>query len=202
MYRLNHLCTILIGLLLMTSCEVSSPEVTVPPLEGREPEVITWVSGKQWFPATIGILVHEEDPGSIYLEANSSANKGYQRVMRLNIIDEAIDWLPLDTLNLLSTEAPTTVSVEYLQFRDKENLNPSRWLGDSNDRGGLRITSIEEEDGVIYAAGEFFMSPYVFTSRPDIQEIEGIFNNVRVFETREAMDLYFQHITVLEAAGN
>ena len=121
--------------------------------------------------------------------------------MRLNIIDESIDWLPLDTLNLLSTEHPTTVTVEYLQYRDKENRNASTWLGDSNDRGGIRITSIVEEDGIVYAAGEFFMSPYIVNNRPDIQEIEGIFNNVRVFETREAMNLHFQHITALEAAG-
>ena len=150
MNRLNHLFALLIALFI-TGCEVSSPEVNVPPLEGREAEVITWVSGRQWFPATIGLLVREEDPGYIYLEANSSANKGYKRVIRLNIIDNDRDWLPLDTLNLLNTELPTAVTVQYEQFRARDNLTSSVWLGDSNDRGGLRITSIEEEDGVVFS---------------------------------------------------
>ncbi len=189
-------------LLLLAACDVSTPQVNIPPLEGREAEVITWVSGRQWFPATIGIVVNDSETGFIYLEANSSANKGYQRSLRLNISESQLEWPALDTLDLLTTELPTVVSVEYEQFRDKDNINSSIWLGNSNDRGGLRITSLEEEDGVLYAAGEFFMTPYIFIDRPDIQEIEGIFNNVRVFDNRNAMAEYFQHITILEAAGN
>lgn len=202
MNRLNSIFLSFFLVLLIAGCDVSTPQVTIPPLEGREAEVITWVSGKQWFPATIGIVVNHSETGFIYLEANSSANKGYQRSLRLNISDNKIDWPALDTLDLLTTELPTVVSVAYEQFRDKENRNSSIWLGNSNDRGGLRITSLEEEDGVLYAAGEFFMNPYVFIERPDIQEIEGIFNNVRVFDNRNAMAEYFQHITALEAAGN
>ena len=199
MTKLNALLTMLF-MLLLAGCEVSAPAVKIPPLEGREPEVITWVSGRQWFPATIGLLVNDEV--GIYLEANSSANKGFKRVMRLNIDEEDRHWLPLDTLNLLNTVVPTRVVADYEQFRDSDNLASSKWSASTNDRGGLRITSLEIEDGVLYAAGEFFMSPYDFRDRPDIQEITGIFNNVRVFERRMDMTEYFQHITTLEAAGN
>lgn len=202
MKRLNHLFLAFLTALLLAGCDVSSPDSKIPPLEGRNPEVITWVSGRQWFPATIGIVVNGSENGFIYLEANSSANKGYQRSMRLSISDSFKDWLPLDTLDLLSTALPTVVSAEYEQYRDRDNVNSSLWLANSNDRGGIRITSLEEEDGVLYAAGEFFMTPYIFRDRPDIQEIEGIFNNVRVFDNSTAMNEYFQHITALEAAGN
>ena len=194
------LCMMLLTLL-MVSCEVSTPQTRIAPIGGREPEVITWISGQQWFPATIGILVNEE-AGYIYLEANSSENKGYKRVLRLNIINEEMEWLPLEPLDLWETDLPTRVTAEYKQFRDKDNVNASRWLADENSRGGLRISGIETEEGVTYAAGEFFMSPYVANDRPDVQEIEGLFNNIRVFETRDEMTAYFNHVTELEAASN
>ena len=187
----------------MSGCELNTPGTNVLPIDGRNPEVVTWISGQQWFPATIGILVNGEAPnGYIYLEASSSVNKGYRRIIRLNILDSTRSWLPIEPVDLLETDTPTRVISRYEQFRDKNNENASVWFADQNSRGGLLITNIETEDGVTYAAGEFFMDPYIFNQRAEVQEIEGVFNNIRVFETREAMDEYFNHVNALEAAAN
>ena len=200
--HLKMLCCLLL-IAMVNGCELNSPGNGILPIGGRNAEVVTWISGQQWFPATIGILVNDEAVNSyIYLEASSSTNKGYRRILRLNIIDSTRNWLPLEPIDLLETDAPIRVSARYEQFRDKSNRNASVWLADQNSRGGLKITSIETEDGVTYAAGEFFMSPYNFNQRADVQEIEGLFNNIRVFETRAAMDEYFQRINALEAAAN
>lgn len=188
----------------ISACElgVGRPEPQVP--EGRQPEVVTWVSGQQWFPSTIALLVQqEEEPHYIYLEANSSISKGYKRTMRLNIFDSEFVWPPTDTLNLLNTRLPTRVSVEYEQFRDKQNQYSSKWQGHENQLGGIRITSLETEEGLVYAAGDFFMSPYLFIDRPNTQEIEGLFNNIRVFNHPDSMRLYFERVNAIEAAkGN
>lgn len=197
----------LLSLLLLwavSACEIVGSQPEVEALEGRAPEVVTWVSGHQWFPSTIAILVQQqEESGYIYLEANSSGNKGYKRTLRLNITDNEFNWPPTDTLNLLNTRLPTQVSVEYEQFRDKKNQFSSKWQGDENQLGGLRITSLETEDGLVYAAGNFFMSPYLFIDRPDTQEIEGLFNNIRVFTHADSMRAYFEAVTAFEIAkGN
>ncbi|MCE7995014.1 MAG: hypothetical protein HEP71_23755 [Roseivirga sp.] len=194
----------LVLLWVVTACELGVDQPEVEPLEGREPEVVTWVSGHQWFPTTIAILVQQDEtPGSIYLEANSSSNKGYMRSLRLDIAGGEFDWPPGDTLNLLNTQLPTRVSVEYEQFRDRQNQYSSKWQGDENQLGGIRVTSWELEDGLVYAAGNFFMSPYLFIDRPDIQEIEGLFNNVRVFTHADSMQAYFDQVNAFEAAkGN
>lgn len=190
-------------LLVLAGCELVGTNPGVEVLEGREPEVVTWVSGQQWFPSTIALLViQEEQPGYIYLEANSSGNRGYKRTMRLNISESDFNWPPTDTLNLLNTHLPTKVSAEYEQFRDRQNLYSSKWQSETNDLGGIRITAMEEEDGIEYAAGNFFMSPYIFINRPDTQEISGLFNNVRVFHHADSMEAYFDKITAIEAAGN
>lgn len=188
----------------ITACDVGIDQPEVDALRGREPEVVTWVSGHQWFPTTIAILVQQDEaPSSIYLEANSSSNKGYMRSLRLDIAEGEFSWPPMDTLNLLNTQLPTRVSVEYEQFRDRQNQYSSKWQGDENRLGGIRVTSWEKEDGLIYAAGNFFMSPYLFIDRPDIQEIEGLFNNVRVFTHADSMQAYFDQVNAFEAAkGN
>lgn len=188
----------------ISACEVGIEQPQVEPLEGRAPEVVTWVSGHQWFPTTIAILVQREEvAGSIYLEASSSSNKGYMRSLRLDIAESEFDWPLTDTLNLLSTQLPTRVSVEYEQFRDRQNQYSSKWQGDENQLGGIRITSLETEDGLVYAAGDFFMSPYLFIDRPDTREIEGLFNNVRVFNHADSMRAYFEQVNAIEAArGN
>lgn len=187
---------------LLTACELPDPSVNVPQVEGREPEVITWISGQQWFPANIALLIQDTEDGMIlHLEANSSVNKGWMRSLRLDITDQELEWPPQDTLNLWETTLPTTVSVEYEQFRDKNNLYSSLWFGDQNNLGGLKINGLEEENGIVYAAGEFFMTPYAFVQRPDIRNIEGIFNNVRVFHNQEDMQAYFTKLAALEATG-
>lgn len=203
---MNHRPALLILALVWAifACELGVDRPEPEPPEGREPEVVTWVSGQQWFPSTIAILVQlEEEPHYIHLEASSSTNKGYKRSLRLNIADNVFVWPPADTLNLLNTQLPTQVSVEYEQFRDKQNQYSSKWQGDENQLGGIRITSLEMEEGLIYAAGDFFMSPYLFIDRPDTQEIEGLFNNIRVFNHPDSMRLYFERVNAFEAArGN
>ncbi|GAB5524728.1 MAG: hypothetical protein Roseis2KO_26000 [Roseivirga sp.] len=188
----------------ISACEVGVDQPEIESLQGRAPEVITWVSGQQWFPTTIAILVQrEESASSIYLEANSSSNKGYMRSLRLDIAESEFEWPLADTLNLLNTELPTRVSVEYEQFRDRQNQYSSKWRGDENQLGGMRITSLETEDGLVYAAGDFFMSPYLFIDRPDTREIEGLFNNVRVFTHADSMRAYFEKVNAFETAkGN
>lgn len=189
---------------LISACEVGVDQPEIEPLQGRSPEVITWVSGQQWFPITIAILVQKEEAASsIYLEASSSSTKGYMRSLRLDIAESEFEWPLADTLNLLNTQFPTRVSVEYEQFRDRQNQYSSKWQGDENQLGGLRITSLETEDGRVYAAGDFFMSPYLFVDRPDTREIEGLFNNVRVFTHADSMRAYFEQVNAIEAAkGN
>lgn len=187
----------------LSACEIGGSQPEIETLEGRKPEVVTWVSGHQWFPSTIAILVQQEAPGSIYLEANSSSNKGYMRSLRLNISDNEFAWPSTDTLNLLTTQLPTRVSVEYEQFRDKQNQFSSKWQGYENQLGGIRITSLETENGLVYAAGNFFMSPYLFLDRPDTQEIEGLFNNIRVFTHADSLRAYFERVNAFEAiVGN
>jgi hypothetical protein len=184
---------------LLSACDLEVEEPEVVSLEGREPQVVTWVSGHQWFPSTIALLVEQEE-GRVYLEASSSENRGYRRRMRLSISDEQLNWPPADTLDLLNTQLPARVFVEYEQFRDRLNQNSSRWLGETNEQGGLRITAIEAEEGIVYAAGNFFMSPYLFIDRPNTQQIEGLFNNVRVFTHPDSLQAYFARVAAWEAA--
>ena len=185
-----------------SGCEQAGNQPEVPVLEGRDPEVVIWVSGQQWIPSTIGMVIFRgEDYNLLYLEASSRIDRGYKRVMKLSTSDSFIDWPPADTLDLLETEMPATIEAIYEQFRDKENSASTKWRAFGNEFGGIRIDKAEEEEGVQYATGEFFMKPYVFIDRPNTQEISGLFNNIRVFDNGDSLEAYFSKVRMIEAAN-
>jgi hypothetical protein len=187
-------------LLVLTSCESTGDGPQVVSIEGREPEVVTWVSGQRWIPPVIAILIEDEETNQILLSASSNTHKGYQRTLNLLIRDADFEWPPSDSLDLLSTASPVQVEVEYKQFRDKDNQQASLWQGHTNEQGGMIITHIEEEDDIEYARGSFFMDPYLFIDRPTTQSIEGLFNNVRVFRDAASFNDYFSKVNALAEA--
>lgn len=185
--------------LCLLACEDPQPEIIPPePIGGLNPEAVMYIAGREWFPATIGLVLQDQSAGQVYLSANSSFNKGYQKKFTLRIDDETISIPDNGHLNYWEVAFPITASVDYRQFRDESNRNSNHWRSHFYDRGGIRVDSTYVEDGVTYASGEFFANPGNGDLLPVVQEITGLFHNVRVFDNHIDQQDYFDRITEIE----
>ena len=177
------------------------PEVFLPPepIGGLDPEAVIFIEGQNWFPATVGIVINDQlDAAQIYFEANSSANKGFQRKFHIRIDDENLQIPDNGRLDYIEIVSPVLASSDYRVFRDPSNRVSDLWRTQFSNRAGVRVDSTFVEDGVLYSSGAFIALPGNDILAPRVQEINGLFHNVRVFANGLDMQAYFDRITRLE----
>ncbi len=200
MKTIGPYCAIFLVLFLI-SCGDTLPEEAPEPIEGRTEKVAVWISDQLWLPTTIGILPGTTADGDtfIQIQANSSFNKGFRRQVRLTLSGNDFLWPPSDTLDLLQNEHPRRIEGRYTQFTNNSNTESDFWVAARFNLGGIKIYSLTEEDGITYAAGEFYLNVGNGDMNPENQRITSIFEDVRVFSSADEMLAHFDRITALEA---
>lgn len=187
--------------LLLISCSDTVPEEAPEPIEGRPEKAAVWISDQLWLPTTIGILPGTSADGvtTIHIQANSSFNKGFRRQVRLTLTGDDFSWPPADTLDLLQNEHPRRIDGRYTQFTNNSNTESDFWVAGRFNLGGIKIYSLTEEDGITYAAGEFYLNVGNDDMSPTSQAVTSIFEDVRVFNSADEMQAHFDRITAIEA---
>ncbi|GAB5524726.1 MAG: hypothetical protein Roseis2KO_25980 [Roseivirga sp.] len=186
--------------LFLIACSDTVPEEAPEPIEGRTEKAAIWVSEQLWLPTTIGILPGTSAEGGtlIQIQANSSFNKGFRRQVTLTLTGDDFSWPPADTLDLLQNEHPRRIEGRYTQFTNNSNTESDFWVAGRFNLGGIKIYSLTEEDGITYAAGEFYINAGNDDMNPVSQAITSIFEDVRVFSSANEMQQHFDRITALE----
>ena len=182
------------------ACNNEPEGITPPePIGGLDPEAVIFLEGQNWFPVTVGVVVNQElESAQIYFSANSSAIKGFQRKFHIRIDDENMQVPSNGFLDYSEIIAPVLAFSDYRVFKDQVNRDSDLWRTHFGDRAGIRIDSTYVTDGVLYSSGAFYALPGNDDLVPRVQEINGLFHNVRVFANGLDMQAYFDRITELE----
>lgn len=191
--------SVVMSLALFLACQ-ETPEPAPPePIGGRDPQALLWLSGIEWRPALIALQINREgEAKSIYMNVSSSKNNGFLRDFFFALYDDNLEVPASGTLDYWDNEYPVTINSWLRQYTDNNNKDYSQWVAGRPDLGGISIESIEFEDGVYYASGEFRLTVLADDQTPNYYEMNGLFNNVRVFYEGVGLKEYFDRLTELE----